>query len=291
MKTTHIPHYLFAVFSLSLGSAQAITIFTNGTTDFNTATNWDNGLPDNDAAADGADRDAVIAAGHTAVTSASYNDSGNQHYNLDVLGTLTVSAGHTVHLGKGVGYNTDTDLTVDGGTLNIDGVMTVIGGGAHTYVTNNGTINVRSGGLLDSRKNLYLTLGTLNLAADAASTLGVIDHLDVGSGSMIHFDITSTNLTTMILQNDLDLSAGGATLDLDITGATAGDSYTLFATGGVIDGTFTTFNYTANDSLVATLDYSSPTDLVVHITNVPEPSSAALLGLGGLALILRRRKG
>ena len=28
----------------------------------------------------------------------------------------------------------------------------------------------------------------------------------------------------------------------------------------------------------------------VQFANVPEPSSAALLGLGGLALILRRRK-
>lgn len=31
-------------------------------------------------------------------------------------------------------------------------------------------------------------------------------------------------------------------------------------------------------------------DLPMRVTTVPEPSSAALLGLGGLALVLRRRK-
>ncbi len=36
--------------------------------------------------------------------------------------------------------------------------------------------------------------------------------------------------------------------------------------------------------------YGGSYDLAMQVTTVPEPSSAALLGLGGLALILRRRK-
>ena len=284
MKATHIS-LILAI--LAHTPAGAVTTFTNGTTNFNDAANWDNGLPDNGAAAGGVDLDAVIAAGNTAVTTASYNANGNLHYNLDVLGTLTVASGHTVHLGGGNGYNTGTDLTVNGGTLNIDGKVMIIGGGAETNVTNGGVINLRSGGDLDERKNMNLTLGTLNIASDAVSANG-IDHLNVGSGSTIHFDVASTSFSLLALGNDLDLSATGAILDLDITGATAGDSYTLFTTGGVVDGTFSAFNYTINDSLLATLDYSVTNELTVLI--VPEPSSSALLGLGGLAAARRRRR-
>ncbi|MGB0774309.1 MAG: PEP-CTERM sorting domain-containing protein [Akkermansiaceae bacterium] len=286
MKTSYIGLTLAILAHTPL---HAVTIFTNGTTDFNNASNWDNGLPDNDAAVGGVDLDAEIAAGSTAVTSGSYNATGSLHYNLDVLGELTVSSGHTVHLGTGGGYNTGTDLTVNGGTLNLDGKVTIIGGGAHTFVTNGGVINLRAGGDFDGRKNLNLTLGTLDIASNAVSA-DAIDHLNVGNGSMIRFDIVSTAFSLVALGNDLDLSATGATLDLDITGATAGDSYTLFTTGGAVDGTFSTFNYTINDSLVATLDYSVADELTVNITAVPEPSSAALLALGGIALTLRRRK-
>lgn len=294
MKTINIS---LLVSALILNSAYATTTFTGGVsgtdTDFNDAANWNATLPDADAAADGADRDAVIPLGKTAITTASYGTGApERHYNLDILGALTIDDTHTVSLGDGSGWNTGTDLTVDGGLLNIDGTILVYGGGAHAFVTNGGIVNLNSGGDLEVRKDFNLTNGTLNIASDAASTASDIDHLNVGSGSTIHFDIATTDLTTMILQQDLDISAGGAILDLAITGATAGDTYTLFtaAGGGGIDGTFATFNYSVNDSLVATLDYGVPGELTVDITAVPEPSSAALLGLGGLALLLRRRK-
>ncbi len=60
---------------------------------------------------------------------------------------------------------------------------------------------------------------------------------------------------------------------------------TQFSTGGSFDG-----------NVVITLSNTSPAgDNTVNYSNivvdaVPEPSTTALLGLGGLALILRRRK-
>jgi hypothetical protein len=68
---------------------------------------------------------------------------------------------------------------------------------------------------------------------------------------------------------------------------------------GVFDGTFTEgTNYVTFSNLSASsfsitgnqnpADFSAITGIV--ITSVPEPSTTALLGLGGLALILRRRK-
>ena len=53
------------------------------------------------------------------------------------------------------------------------------------------------------------------------------------------------------------------------------DTLEIKVTGGHLD--------TSNNGTIANING-------IQIVQVPEPSSAALLGLGGLALILRRRK-
>ncbi len=60
-----------------------------------------------------------------------------------------------------------------------------------------------------------------------------------------------------------------------------------FTSAASIEGNvYVRFDLTAN----AGADFAQPLLDNVSVTAVPEPSSAALLGLGGLALILRRRK-
>jgi hypothetical protein len=76
-------------------------------------------------------------------------------------------------------------------------------------------------------------------------------------------------------------------------------SKTITNTGAAFDGTFTEgTNYVTFSNLSASsfsiTGNQSPDDFSaingIVITSVPEPSTTALLGLGGLALILRRRK-
>jgi hypothetical protein len=75
----------------------------------------------------------------------------------------------------------------------------------------------------------------------------------------------------------------------------------LLLPGGQYDGTWTegvdfvTLNFTANATtmygLYSSNDASHHTGIgAVQVTVIPEPSSVALLALGGVALILRRRK-
>ncbi|MGB2351985.1 MAG: PEP-CTERM sorting domain-containing protein, partial [Akkermansiaceae bacterium] len=114
----------------------------------------------------------------------------------------------------------------------------------------------------------------------------------------------------------LDLSSlttGGFTIDIDslTAGNVVGDSVgfdTFTQMDGIADYSFTIATATggisgfdADDFLLDSSGFSnapqwdwqivlSGSDLVLEAYAVPEPSSAALLGLGGLALALRRKR-
>jgi len=84
--------------------------------------------------------------------------------------------------------------------------------------------------------------------------------------------------------NGTDTALGTRSYDVGIS--TDGISYTT--------GTTTNFHGTSGTSKFGSLRFESAgggaTWDAVSVTAVPEPSSAALLGLGGIALIMRRRK-
>jgi hypothetical protein len=110
-----------------------------------------------------------------------------------------------------------------------------------------------------------------------------------------------------------NLSAGGFTIDIDslttanLAGAPDGFD-TFIQADGTFDYEFTIATASAGvsgfDASLFTLDTSgfskapgwdwqiklTGNDLVLEAYAVPEPSSAALLGLGGVALALRRRR-
>lgn len=69
------------------------------------------------------------------------------------------------------------------------------------------------------------------------------------------------------------------------TESASGQAYDVDVTAGVGKTLFVRFDTTAESAEFARLD-----NVFVAVTAVPEPSSSALLGLGGLALILHRRK-
>ena len=78
-----------------------------------------------------------------------------------------------------------------------------------------------------------------------------------------------------------DPAGGTVTSDL-ITAVTASDPFSSFA--NISPGTFDSSIYDFNDS-----GFSGPIARLT-ITRVPEPTSSALLGLGGIALLARRQR-
>jgi len=91
---------------------------------------------------------------------------------------------------------------------------------------------------------------------------------------------------------DLAAAEGGATpsyTTYDAADNNGNDSYIL---AGNPESNYIKYSGLTNDQLDVFVDRGSRDAMFagVQIVTVPEPSSAALLGLGGLALILRRRK-
>ena len=182
------------------------------------------------------------------------------------------------------------------GAGTVTGAMTITSGSVLSPGNSPGTLS--TGNQIWNDGGSYLW--EINASNDAGGTIGTDpgwDWLDI-TGSL-----------------DLSLlSAGGFTIDIDslTSGNIAGDAvgFDTWTKGapGDFDYSFTIATF---DSLIGTFDASlftldssgftngpswdwqiklSGNDLVLEAYAVPEPSSTALLGLGGLALMLRRKR-
>ena len=217
--------------------------------------------------------------------------------------------------------NTYTGLTtVSGGTLIINGDHSAATGGINVTGTGTlagsgsigGTATIGLGGIL-SPGNSPGTQTFDNLVWENGGTyLWEInaDSLNGGSGTQgadpgwdwisvtSDWDISgittgfNIDITSLTGANDAGLADG-----FDYSGKSYLDPFETFTvlSFGTFDDTFDASLFSLNDSafLNPKVGWSleiSGNDLVLNAVFVPEPSSAALLGLGGLALMLRRKR-
>jgi len=155
---------------------------------------------------------------------------------------------------------------------------------------------------------------TINTATQLVTSIDIsVDVADPGFGNSdtpIFFGIKQGGNTYMYSENNTVMSSffrnGGSTALATFakTGLTAADfdlftgtsetgvtstSNPDFVSGGNMQFVIGTFGATGAGTLQRRSDFDNM-QIDVTFTPVPEPSSTALLGLGGLALILRRRK-
>jgi len=124
--------------------------------------------------------------------------------------------------------------------------------------------------------------GHIRLAGNSANNPTTFSGTDIG-------DTTGFgDLSDLTYSFSLSLTRNGTGIDLVSSMTNGGND---FASGSLNHATADTFDFNSVGFLLGgALDADQASFSNIDVSVVPEPSSAALLGLGGLALILRRRK-
>ena len=233
------------------------------------------------------------------------------------LGSLTKTGAGTMELTGTGSYTGDT--TVSAGTLSLASTYTHTGTG--DFIVNGGTLEVADGVDISSSA-MTISLGGVISPGNSPGT-AITGSQTWGDGGTYLWEINDSGGTKgadpgwdwLDITGTLDLTnlaAGGFTIDIDsLDGLVAGnalgfDSYIkgdgnvdysfIIATtsSGVTDFNADKFSFESSGfSNGPAWDWQivlSGSDLVLEAYAVPEPSSTALLGLGGLALMLRRKR-
>ncbi|MFT5883001.1 MAG: hypothetical protein ACI9FG_001510 [Crocinitomicaceae bacterium] len=192
------------------------------------------------------------------------------------------------------------DSSVKGGDFNSEND----GGWVYNLGANNATFSVDKSSGVGSDGNLVI--GAANSAptgpkipgVDTGATIATGDTFDLSfmwRESLVDWDDGADTVSLSLFFTDTNLIDGTATDVLTLTSgfSASNDTYqTESLSGQGYNGSeiagkklFARINTSAMDGEFARLD-----NVYIEVTTVPEPSSIVLLGLGGLALILRRRK-
>jgi hypothetical protein len=208
-------------------------------------------------------------------------------------------------------FSTDTSADyVFTDTYTSGGSYTVSGGKLNVTSANNNTADVFYNTAIfeigqtvsvniSGNKNTYLSVSTTTRAANYASEDGIRLNWEI-DGTFQAKNYTNGNaLSPITFDNSFDVDAGSVTLylyrasDNEFAAAFDGGSgFTWLNTTGGTEREDFTVGDTGNGALYVGVEtYNPGTRNFDNLTlSVPEPSSTALLGLGGLALVLRRKR-
>lgn len=294
MKTKNILKYTLAAGMLTMTNAQAATLWTGATdSDFGTNSNWDNSAPGQVDV----DQLATINNGDTVNVSTDYTAPNTYRLTVQGNSTLNVSAAMTV--------NRLTNLA-SGSTINLlDGsafTMPKVSSGNNAGWSLNGTLEI-SGGTHAFNERLFSSGGTIRVVGSDSET-----HFHQIVNALNYEFVFDADGVSSLIGGGTGIGGSGAgpywsalgssTLDVDgsafvLSGAP--QTFTLMETTTNALSNFNTANVNITGLGVEGLGYTFQQYQdggrnYIELTVLPEPSSAALLGLGLSSLLLRRKR-
>ncbi len=202
----------------------------------------------------------------TTIASGDFWQSNGTTTTIQSGGSLVVTDASWETIIQQAAAGTSTLTVETGGSLDFSGAS---GNGTRFFVGNsngNGILNLNGGSLIGA------TLTEFSIGREGAT--GTFN-INAGTATVGHLEVDSDGTSTV---NFGENSTG----ELTVTGWSTSNFEALWNDGKL------TYNGAQTGSFSDHFQVSGVTGSTLSV--VPEPSSTALLGLGGLALILRRRK-
>ncbi len=234
-------------------------------------------------------------ASATGVTGSGFSGYGNTNFRMDLEAGLsyTDGSGNTlVSTGRSAGMDTAV-----GGTQNLQLAL-------NSTITNSGTVYMSfliditavtsfgvNGGLQDSEvgnsssptsanEAIFRSTST-NLGIYADGT-GIDERTGPSTGTGLYFFVAELNMDTETMTGYLNPT--------DLTNIAGTATHTISESATSTWGDMSHFIFSLGGQEAGTIDEIRIGTTLADVAPIPEPSSTALLGLGGLALLLRRKK-
>jgi len=284
MKSTLMS--VFTMSALSITAHGVVYVWSGAIdSDWNNAANWDaNGVPVDDHTSGGLTlntNDSVVFSG---TIMPSNNPGFGSNFDSTNSGkwsvpTMEFNSGGSIDFNLTSSHNNGMFTNLPSGSYGTRDILTV--GDGITGGTEDVTVNLTEGMMLNRHANgihnfIVNADGTLNMAGAIAPRAAPRGYLITVNGGTVDIDGNAGGLNDA--HNTVDFTDFGGTFTAD---------YGSFADiAAVTSALGTDFLNNTSGTLLAT----DNGDGSYTVSVVPEPSSTALLGLGGLALILRRRK-